>query len=136
LIFSNDRSCDEREEVDCNEGDQLKYMIHDIEENFTDCPHLFKSLKNDSEKSSYNGYTTFTKLSAMLRLYNLKARNAWSDKSFTVLFKLLKNIPPEDNELPDCTYDAKKIMCSMSMNYEMIHVFSNDCICTENIMKV
>ena len=38
-IISNDRKCDEREEVDYSEADQLEDMIYDIEENFTNHPH-------------------------------------------------------------------------------------------------
>ena len=30
-IISTDGRCDEREEVDCSEGDQLEDMIHDVE---------------------------------------------------------------------------------------------------------
>ena len=75
-IISNNRRCDDSEEVDSSEGDQLE-DIYDVEENFTDHPYLFESLKNDSEKSLYDGCTTFTKLSALLRLYNLKTENEW-----------------------------------------------------------
>ena len=35
---------------------------------------------------------------------------------------------PEDNELLDHTYDVKKILCSIGMNYERIHASFNDCI--------
>lgn len=64
----------------------------------------------------------------MLRVYNLKVRNEWNDKSFTVLLKLLKDMLSEDNKLPDHTYDAKKIIFSIGMNYERIHTCPNDCI--------
>ena len=64
----------------------------------------------------------------MLRLYNLKAKNGWSDKSFTSLLKLLKDILLEDNKLLDRTNEAKKIIHSMSMNYEKIHAYPNDYI--------
>ena len=81
-----------------------------------DHPHLIQSLKDDEEKLLYIGCSKFIKLSALLRLYNLKA-----DKSFIGLFSLLKDMLPEANELPDHTHDAKKILCSMGMNYKRIH---------------
>ena len=56
--------------------------MHDVDEYFVDRPYLFESLKNDIEKLLYVG-SKFTKLFAILRLYNLKARNGWSDKSFS-----------------------------------------------------
>jgi len=128
LINFDDRRCDEREKVDCNEGDKLEDMIHDVEEHFMDHQHLIQSLKDDAEKNLYVGCSKFTKLSAVLRLYNLKAENQWSDKSFTVLLSLLKDMLPEANELPDHTYNAKKILCSIGLNYERIHAYTNDCI--------
>jgi len=101
--------------------------MHDVDEYFVDHPHLFESLKNDAEKPLYVG-SKFTNLFAVLRLYNLKAKNGWSDKSFTSLLKLLKDMLSSENELSDCTYEAKKIMRSMRMNYEKIHACPNDCI--------
>ena len=103
-------------------------MIHDVEEHFMDRPHLIESLKDDAEKPLYIGWSKFTKLSAAFKLYNLKVENEWSDKSFTILLNLLKDMLPEANELLDYTYDAKKILCSMGMNYERIHACPNDCI--------
>ena len=35
---------------------------------------------------------------------------------------------PKKNELPDRTYEAKKITRFMSMNYKKIHAFPNDYI--------
>jgi len=81
-----------------------------------DRPNLIKSLKNDAEKSLYVGCLKFTKLCAMLRLYNLKAKKKWSDKSFTTLLSLLKDIHPKDNKISDRTYDAKKILCFMGLS--------------------
>ena len=37
LINSDNRKCEERKEVDCNEGDKLDVMIHDVEDHFMDC---------------------------------------------------------------------------------------------------
>ena len=61
-------------------------------------------------------------LFAVLRLNNLKAGNRLNDKSFTSLLKLLKDMLSEDDELSNLTYEAKKIMHSMSVDYEKIQV--------------
>ena len=47
-INSDDRRCDEREEIDCSGGDKLEDMIHDIEDHFMNYPHLIQSLKDDA----------------------------------------------------------------------------------------
>jgi len=62
-INLSDRRCDGREEVECDEGDKLENIMHDVDEYFVDHPHLFERLKNDAEKSLYVG-SKFTKLSA------------------------------------------------------------------------
>jgi len=102
-------------------------MIHDIDEYIVDHPHLFESLKNNAKKLLYVS-SKFTNLSAVLRLYNLKVENGWSDKSFTSLLKLLKDMLSWKNELSDRMYEPKKIMRSMRMNYEEVHACPNDCI--------
>jgi len=114
------------------EDEKLEDMIHDVEDHFTDCPHLIKSLKDDAEKPLYVGCSKFTKLSTVFRLYGLKPENEWSDKSFTALLNLLKDMLSETNELSDHTYDVEKILCFMSMNYGRRHACPNDCILYRN----
>ena len=84
-------------------------------------------MKDDAEIFIYV-CSKFTKLSAVLRLYNFNEENEWNDKSFTALLSLLKNILSKAHELLDLTYDVKKILCSMGMNYERIHAYPNDYI--------
>jgi len=59
---------------------------------------------------------------------NLKTINGWTDKSFTELLQLLKDMLPEGNTLPNHNYEAKKILCPMGMEYKKIHACPNDCI--------
>ena len=77
-INFDDRRCDEREEIDCSQGDKLEDMIHDVEDHFMDRPNLIQSLKNDARKFLYVS-SKLTKLFEVLRLYNLKVENMWSD---------------------------------------------------------
>ncbi|KAL8159061.1 hypothetical protein V2J09_000598 [Rumex salicifolius] len=74
----------------------------------------------------------FTRLSAMLRLYNIKAAHGWTDKSFTTLLELLKEMLPEDTVLPQCTYQPKKILCKVDLDYDKIHACRNDCVLFRN----
>lgn len=47
---------------------------------------------------------------------------------FTELLDLLKQMLPEDNNLSDRYYDAKKILFPMDLEYTKIYAFYNDCI--------
>ena len=62
----------------------------------------------------------------------MKAGNGWSDKSFTQLLEFLKELLPDDNVLPKGTYEAKKILCKMGLQYEKIHACPKDCILFRN----
>jgi hypothetical protein len=110
------------------EFDRIDDMLHAVEDNVHDNPEIYEELVVDAEKPLYDGCTKFTKLSAVLKLYNLKAGNGWTDKSFTSLLELFSDMLPSQNTLPRRTYDAKKVLCSMGLNYEKIHACPNDCI--------
>ena len=52
---------------------------------------------------------------------NVKARYGWSGKSFSSLLQVVRDMLPKENTLPKSYYQAKKILCSMGMEYQKIH---------------
>jgi len=70
---------------------------------------VYDSLKDNSRTELYPGCSSFSRLSAVLRLFNMKARNWWTDRSFTELLEFLHEILPEGNTLPTSHYETKKI---------------------------
>ena len=115
-------------------GEGIEDMIRDLGKDTFEQAHapLYDNIERDSKTPLYSGCTTFTRLSAVLALVNLKARFGWSDKSFTKLLGLLKNMLPEHNKLPKNHYEAKKILCPVGMEYKKIHACPNDCILYRN----
>ena len=89
---------------------------------------MYDNLCNDAEKPLYAECTKYTQLSAVLKLFNVKARNGWIDKSLTELLELLSDMLPKGNTLPTRNYDAKKILCPMGIEYKKIHACPNDCV--------
>jgi len=69
-------------------------MIRDIGGESVHQAHVFDSLKDDSLTQLYSDCSSFTRLSAVLRLFNMKARNEWTDRSFTKLLEFLHEILP------------------------------------------
>ena len=59
---------------------------------------------------------------------NMKARNGWTDRSFTELLEFLHEILPQDNTLSTSHYEARNILCPMGLEYQKIHACPNDCI--------
>ena len=82
----------------------------------------YKKLMEDAIKPLYPScQIEYTKLSG------LKATFQWSNQSFTALLKLVKNVLPLKNTLPDTIYNAKKMIKSLHMDYKIIHECRNDC---------
>ncbi|XP_058776657.1 uncharacterized protein LOC131650977 [Vicia villosa] len=118
----------QRDNVSVEMDDRLEDMMCDIGQESLKKAHAYDSLCNDKDTPLYPGCTNFTRLSAVLKLFNLKAINGWTDKSFTELLELLTQMLPEGNVLPSRYYETKKILCPMGLEYEKIHACPNDCI--------
>ena len=70
--------------------DYPQEMVEDaMNDQFVDNPEKLHELLSDAEKPLYDGCVQFTKLSALVQLYNFKARNNLSDKGFSELLGLL-----------------------------------------------
>jgi hypothetical protein len=53
-----------------------------------------------------------------LELMKLEATSGWSDTSFLTLLKLLTKVLPKPNSLPSSTYQAKKLICLLTLGIE------------------
>ena len=101
--------------------DDQHSTIEMVQATHDDCqndPKLFARLLQDAEKPLYTGCRNFTRLSALIKLYNLKVRFGWSNKSF---YKYLEIFLPLNNELPLSMHEAKKTINALEMEYEKIH---------------
>ena len=97
------------------EDNELDELMHDVQAEFVDIPGFFYSMSADSKLSLFPNCTKYNKLSATFKMFNLKAKNGWSDASFTSLLNLLGDMLPEKNELPVTTYRARKVLCPLRM---------------------
>src|SRR3989337_1565820 len=89
----------------------------------------FDRMLEDHKKGLYpNCEDDNTKLGTTLELLQWKADNGVSDNGFGKLLKIMKKKLPKDNELPDSTYEAKKVLCPLGLEVQKIHACPNDCI--------
>ncbi|XP_019197730.1 PREDICTED: uncharacterized protein LOC109191558 [Ipomoea nil] len=98
------------------DNDRLDELIRDMQGDLNEMPQEFESFFESSGKPLFSGCSKFTKLSAVLKLYTIKAKHRWSDKSFTELLEFLKDMLPNENELPCSTYEAKKMLCPLRLD--------------------
>ncbi|GJX76400.1 putative transposase-associated domain-containing protein [Tanacetum coccineum] len=104
-------------------------MVNATKDNFDEDDLVkFQELLLDAEKPLYEGCPDFTKLSAIVKLLNLKGKYGASDKFFTELLGLIKKMLPAGNEMVEKTYQAKKVMKLMGSGYKKIHVCINNCL--------
>ncbi|CAL8991393.1 unnamed protein product [Prunus brigantina] len=91
-------------------------------------PYEFANVIGDGDQPVYPGCRKYTKLSALVKLYNLKAKHGMSDVCFTELLILQGDLLPEGNTIPTSMYEAKKTLCALGLSYEKMHACPNDCI--------
>ncbi|XP_042460197.1 uncharacterized protein LOC122043659 [Zingiber officinale] len=69
-------------------------------DNYTENPEEFMKFLEESEKPLYKGCQRYTKLSALVKLYNTKARHGMSDALFSDLLLDFGDMLPNNHNLP------------------------------------
>ena len=82
-------------------------------------------MKN-AKASKYLDCTRFTKMSATVALYKLKALRGWFDKSFSELLELLHDMLPSNNVILRYLYDVGNFFKTFDLGYQKIHACVND----------
>jgi hypothetical protein len=89
----------------------------------------YNKMIEDLKKPLHHGCAAqYTRLFAMMKLFQLKASSGWSDCSFKELLMLLKDMLPQGNTVPETIYEAKQIIYPLGLEVEKIHACKNDCI--------
>jgi hypothetical protein len=108
-------------------NDNIEFQVHKIEEMVRNVERhddddqysndelaKYKKMIEDSKKPFYNGCATqYTRLFAMVKLFQLMVSNGWSDCSFKDLLTLLKDILSQGNIVPETVYEEKQIILSI-----------------------
>ena len=106
----------------CNLDEMLRHAAPLVQEQARGGLDNLDGLKRASEDLLYEKTMgcddKFTLLHSVLELLKLKARNGWSDKSFTDLLVLLKDMLPKANKLPCNTYRAKKLIALLALDVQ------------------
>jgi hypothetical protein len=91
----------------------IEEMVHNVKRHGNDDQYSndklekYKKMK-DSKKSFYHSCATqYTRLFTMVKLFQLKASNIWSDGSFKDLLTLHKDMLPQGNAVLEIVYEAK-----------------------------
>ncbi|XP_048502844.1 uncharacterized protein LOC125498643 [Beta vulgaris subsp. vulgaris] len=115
-----------------DDEDHVDEMMAGVEDELGKHSRVFESLTKAAQKPLYPGCKKFTKLSAVLTLFNIKSKGNWTDISFNSLLEVLSEMFPDGNELPKSTYYARKLMCPFGLEYKKINACQNDCVLYRN----
>ncbi|XP_049388479.1 uncharacterized protein LOC125852840 [Solanum stenotomum] len=88
----------------------------------------FFKLLEDASQQLYPGCDTFSKLSLIVELFQIKCLHGLSDKATDSILKLIKRALPSGETLPESFYGAKKMIQNLGLRYEKIHACENDCM--------
>ncbi|XP_047342609.1 uncharacterized protein LOC124946061 [Impatiens glandulifera] len=95
--------------------------IHILSENF------WKAL-NAAHQPIWPGNSTETKLSATVKLLNIKSENNWSERGVNQNLDYIKSLLPEDNVLPDNFYTMKKLVEDLGLPVTRIDICRDGCM--------
>jgi hypothetical protein len=94
--------------------DNIEEMVHDVERHVDDDQYSngefakYKKMIKNSNKPFYDGCAIrYMRLFVMVKPFQLKASNGWSDGSFNDLLTLLKDMLPQGNSVPETVYEVK-----------------------------
>ncbi|XP_049353828.1 uncharacterized protein LOC125818345 [Solanum verrucosum] len=107
-----------------NDSSGVKYKHGDTSESTS----TFSKLLEDAAQQLYPGCETFSKLSLIVELFQIKCLYGLSGKAVDSILKLFKQALPSGETLPESFYGAKKVIKNLGLNYEKIHACENDCM--------
>jgi hypothetical protein len=84
------------------------------------CKSFFDMLKASEE--SLHEHTTVSVLTFITRITSIKSKFAFSNKCYKELLRLFNDVLPSNHKMPKDMYQPKKLLFTLSMEYEKIDV--------------
>jgi hypothetical protein len=111
--------------------EMLNAICPEFEADFEDPPtpevqKFFKLLKASEEL--VHEHTTMSVLSFVTRLMAIKSKFAFSNNCYKELLKLFSDVLPTNHKVPRDMYQSKKLLSSLGIDYEKIHVCQDNCM--------
>ncbi|GLT42189.1 hypothetical protein SLA2020_162040 [Shorea laevis] len=88
----------------------------------------FLKLLKAAQQPLYPGCENFTKLSLIVKLFQIKCLYGLSDTAVNAILKLFKEALPSDDTLPDSFQVARKMIRDLGLHYDKIDACENDCM--------
>jgi hypothetical protein len=113
---------------ECQVEVQAEDVPEAVEEEIDENARKFYNLVKDADKPLHDK-TKYSKLSAIVHIYNLKCMGGLSNSIFTYFLEFINELVPTDEPaLPNNTYEAKKYLRDLGLGYEKIPACRNNCM--------
>ena len=89
---------------------------------------LYEMLRASEEEVWPGNPHGHTKLSAVARLLNLKAKHHFSERCFDDICEFIKELLSENNAMTNSFYSTKKLMQGLGLPVQKIHCCNNGCM--------
>jgi hypothetical protein len=99
-----------------------------VEEGRIDDDLFLTNLMKEAKRELYPSCTKFSKFSFVVKLVHIKSFYRISNTAFSSILKLLVEAFPALNTVPKSYDDAKKLLWHLSLGYDSIHVYLNNCV--------
>ena len=68
-------------------------------------------------------------MSSIVKFLHIKTLGRWSNESFTMLLKFMKeDLLPNEPNFSDSHYEVKKMLKDLGLSYRIIDSYVNDCM--------
>ncbi|KAH7851985.1 hypothetical protein Vadar_019139 [Vaccinium darrowii] len=88
----------------------------------------FDRLLNDARREVYPNCSSFSLLSFVIKLFNLKVTNHMTNKAVDMWLHFLRRLLPQGNLVSKSIYETRKILRDLGLSYDFIDACINDCV--------
>jgi hypothetical protein len=89
---------------------------------------VFKTLMEEAKQELYLDYTEFSRFSFVVKMLHLKSYYMIANSAFSAFLRVLCQAFPQCRGLPNSYDEAKKMLRTLGLGYDSIHVCPNNCV--------
>ncbi|XP_074290266.1 uncharacterized protein LOC141616998 [Silene latifolia] len=118
VVDALDKECEYTND-DCREEEPHKKHVNEA---------IIDKLINDAQIPLYPGCEELSKLSFILKLFQIKCMDGMTNKAFSSILKMFKNTLPKGADVSSSYCEARKMITDLGFNYIKIEACENDCM--------
>jgi hypothetical protein len=94
---------------------------------------IFFKLLEEARKELYPGCKEATKVSFVVRLFQIKCQFGITNNALEHILQLISRLLPEGHCVPDSLAKVRKVVRDLGLDYQKIHACVNDCVFVDGV---